>query len=174
MRVNTENVTWDSSYDVVVLGFGGAGATAARFAADAGSKVLLTDSAPLGHEGGNTRYSAQLMGTGDDFDETKKYYKRLTYPMKLDEDMIDTFVEGMVNMRGYVKKYLGVEPFSYKNDKSKTKLPVPIEDAIFEFPEYEGVKSYDFTTVHDGMFDASLWKILRKNVTDRSDKSTFG
>jgi len=170
MRVNTENVTWDSSYDVVVLGFGGAGATAARFAADAGSKVLLTDSAPLGHEGGNTRYSAQLMGTGDDFDETKKYYKRLTYPMKLDEDMIDTFVEGMVNMRGYVKKYLGVEPFSYKNDKSKTKLPVPIEDAIFEFPEYEGVKSYDFTTVHDGMFDASLWKILRKNVTDRSDK----
>lgn len=32
---------WDAEYDVVVLGFGGAGATAARFAADEGAKVLL-------------------------------------------------------------------------------------------------------------------------------------
>lgn len=37
---------WDAEYDVVVLGFGGAGATAARFAADEGAKVLLVDAAP--------------------------------------------------------------------------------------------------------------------------------
>lgn len=37
---------WDACYDVAVLGFGGAGATAARFAADKGAKVLLVDSAP--------------------------------------------------------------------------------------------------------------------------------
>lgn len=49
---------WDAEYDVVVLGFGGAGATAARFAADEGAKVLLVDAAPEGNEGGNTRYSA--------------------------------------------------------------------------------------------------------------------
>lgn len=49
---------WDADYDVIVLGFGGAGATAARFAADNGAKVLLVDAAPFGHEGGNTRYSA--------------------------------------------------------------------------------------------------------------------
>lgn len=28
------DIEWDANYDVVVLGFGGAGATAARFAAD--------------------------------------------------------------------------------------------------------------------------------------------
>lgn len=40
MQVNT-TIKWDAEYDVVVLGFGGAGATAARFAADNGAKVLL-------------------------------------------------------------------------------------------------------------------------------------
>ena len=62
MIVN-EHTYYDASYDVVVLGFGGAGATAARFAADSGAKVLLVDSAPEGHEGGNTRYAAELVGT---------------------------------------------------------------------------------------------------------------
>lgn len=33
-----ENTHFDINYDVIVLGFGGAGASAARFAADAGSK----------------------------------------------------------------------------------------------------------------------------------------
>lgn len=47
-----KQVNWDSTYDVVVIGFGAAGATAARFAADNGAKVLLTDAAPEGHEGG--------------------------------------------------------------------------------------------------------------------------
>jgi len=109
-----KNFEWDANYDVVVLGFGGAGATAARFAADHDAKVLLVDSAPEGHEGGNTRYSAQLIGTGNDFNELKKYYQKLTAPMELDEDMIDTYVEGMVNTPQYVSQYLGVKPNSAK------------------------------------------------------------
>ena len=80
-----KDFAWDANYDVVVLGFGGAGATAARFAADHDAKVLLVDAAPEGHEGGNTRYSAQLIGTGNDFNELKKYYQKLTAPMELDE-----------------------------------------------------------------------------------------
>lgn len=104
-----QNIRWDANYDVIVLGFGGAGATAARFAADDGAKVLLVDAAPAGHEGGNTRYSAQMIGTGTDFDSEKNYYEALTHPMDLDEDMVDTFVEGEVNMPKYVHNYLGVK-----------------------------------------------------------------
>lgn len=66
---------WKAVYDVVVLGFGGAGATAARFAADNDAKVLIIDIAPYGHEGGNTRYSAQLIGTGYNRDELKNTIK---------------------------------------------------------------------------------------------------
>ena len=41
-------VSWDATYDVIVIGFGGAGAGAARFAADNNAKVLLIDAAPEG------------------------------------------------------------------------------------------------------------------------------
>ncbi|GEK29452.1 FAD-binding protein [Furfurilactobacillus siliginis] len=170
MTTNIKGITWDTTYDVIVLGFGGAGATAARFAADAGAKVLLADAAPSGHEGGNTRYAAQLIGTGDDFEGAKKYYQGLTAPMKLDETMIDTFVHGMVGMRDYVKTYLGVEPVSSKHDLANLPTPIPIEEAIYEYPEIDGVKSYDFTTVHNGIFDAALWRLLREKVVDRMDK----
>ena len=105
-EVEVPVIDWKANYDVVVLGFGGAGATAARFAADNGASVLIADVAPYGHEGGNTRYSAHLIGTGNNFDDLKKYYLGLTHPMDLPEDMVDLYVEGMVNTRKYVKKYL--------------------------------------------------------------------
>jgi len=170
MLANVNELTWDYTYDTVVIGFGGAGATAARFAADAGAKVLLSDAAPNGHEGGNTRYSAQLLGTVDSFDEGKKYYQNLTAPMQLDEQMVDTFVDGMANMRDYVQRYLDVDPVSVKNDFTADDTPISLDSAVHEFPEYAGVQSYDFTTVHHGIFDAALWKILRQKVLDRASK----
>lgn len=173
MEKTINEIKWNQTFDVVVLGFGGAGATAARFAADSGAKVLLTDVAPNGHEGGNTRYSAQLIGTVDDFDEGKKYYKRLTYPMNLDENVIDIFVAGMAGMRDYVQKYLGVKPISVKNDfTSEDFNSAPVDKDVHEYPEYEGYKTYDFTTVHHGLFDAMLWKNLRQQVVDRINSIT--
>ncbi|AKP67358.1 FAD-binding protein [Companilactobacillus ginsenosidimutans] len=158
---------WDASYDVVVLGFGGAGATAARFAADDGAKTLLVDSAPEGHEGGNTRYAAQLINCGDNFDGEKEYYKNLTKPMDLDEDMIDTYVEGMVDMPNYLTKYLGVE--SPINAKDKFSADSIFASMIAEYPEYGGSEANNYLMVHDGIFDAALWKILRQKVLDRAD-----
>lgn len=167
-KIENSTIDWKASYDVVVLGFGGAGATAARFAADNGAKVLIVDVAPYGHEGGNTRYSAQLIGTGKDYDELKKYYKGLTHPMALPEDMIDVFVKGMVNSREYVKKYLDAEPFSFMDEFD---LPHDFKAAACqEYPNLEGHTTYDYTMVHNGWFDAALWKILRQKILDRKDK----
>ncbi|MFD1440812.1 NAD(P)H-dependent oxidoreductase [Lacticaseibacillus hegangensis] len=162
--------TWDQSFDVVVLGFGGAGATAARFAADAGAKVLLVDSAPEGHEGGNTRYAGQVVGAGTDFDQLKTYYKAMTAPMNLDEDMIDTYVDGMVKMPDYFRKYLGVEPLSIAKDWDHSK--VDLHGILHEFPDFPGVNAYDLLVVHERQFDSALWKKLRKEVLDRSNNIT--
>lgn len=123
-HVKVPKIDWQANYDVIALCFGGAEATAARFAADNDAKVLVVDVAPYGHEGDNTRYSAQLLGTGIDYDKLKKYYLGLTHPMNLPEDMVDTYVHGMCNMRHYVEKYLGVKPVSFINDL--TKIPRPI------------------------------------------------
>lgn len=160
---------WKASYDVIVLGFGGAGATAARFAADHGAKVLVVDAAPYGHEGGNTRYSAQLIGTGKDYQQLEKYYKSLTYPMHLPADMVKTFVKGMVHNYDYVKKYLGVDkPVSFMKE---FKLPMAAKAAACqEYPNLPGHETYDYTLVHNAWFDAALWKTLRQKVLDRKDK----
>lgn len=164
MQVNT-TIKWDAEYDVVVLGFGGAGATAARFAADNGAKVLLIDSAPEGEEGGNTRYCGQIVGSGSDYEKLYNYYSQLTAPMDLNEDMKKTFVSGMYHMKDYMKKYLGVEPFSFDQSPKYNQV---MKNDIHEYPEFEGSEVYDFLTVHESFFDAALWKILKKKVTDRS------
>lgn len=146
----------DQTFDVVVLGFGGAGATAARFAADAGAKVLLVDAAPEGHEGGNTRYAGQVVGAGTDFDQLKTYYKAMTAPMQLDDDMIDTYVQGMVDMPDYFRRYLGVEPLSIAKDWDHSK--VDLHGILHEFPDFPGVNAYDLLVVHERQFDSALWK----------------
>lgn len=164
-------VNFQAKYDVIVLGFGGAGATAARFASDHDQKVLLVDSAPYGHEGGNTRYCGQLIGTSDDYDKTLEYYHNLTYPMNLPEDMAETYVKGMANMRSYLKEYLGIEPISVKHDKlDVNRISFPLKESLSEFPEYPGSDSMDFSLVHQGIFDGALWRILRQKILDRKNK----
>ncbi|MDY3115525.1 MAG: FAD-binding protein [Sutterella sp.] len=51
-----DDIHWDAEYDVVVVGYGGAGASAAISAHDAGAKVLIIEKMPKG--GGNTSVSA--------------------------------------------------------------------------------------------------------------------
>ena len=51
--------TWDRQADVVVVGFGAAGAATAITAYEAGAQVILLEKAPYGHEGGNTRVAGQ-------------------------------------------------------------------------------------------------------------------
>ncbi|WP_056987842.1 NAD(P)H-dependent oxidoreductase [Secundilactobacillus paracollinoides] len=158
-----DTIKWDAVYDNLVIGFGGAGATAARFAADAGAKVLLVDAAPLGHEGGNTRYAAQLLNSGADYDQLLAYYKSLYAPKDYDEAMLETYVHGMTKLPEYLRQDLGVTPVSAKKDLHLVNYTLP------EYPEFKGHETVDFTLVHKGIFDASLWKLLRQKVLDRKD-----
>ena len=164
-----KNESWDATYDVVVIGFGGAGATAARFAADKGAKVLLIDSAPEGHEGGNTRYCGQIVQAGYDFDKLKKYFDQMTAPLDLDEKVLNTFVKGMVALPEYFEKYLGGKAFSVRKNPGNKNVAL-LAYMIAEYPEFEGAETNDDLLIHDHIFDAALWKKLRQNVLDRSDK----
>ena len=165
---NEHSFKWDAVYDVIVLGFGGAGATAARFAADSGAKVLLVDSAPEGHEGGNTRYAGQMVGAGTDYEALKKYHENLAAPLQPDKEPFHNLIEGMANMSDYFEKYLGVKPVSMK----KLLAGTPSTKYVTEYPELPCADSYDDYLVHNGTSDAALWKLLRQKVLDRSEKIT--
>lgn len=162
-------INWNGNYDVVVLGFGGAGGTAARFAADHGSKVLLIDAAPYGHEGGNTRYSAQHVVTGHDMNKLSAYYEQLAAPYFYSKITMKTYLEGIMNVPKYMKKYLGVTPFIWSEDYQETDH-LAHKSHLCEYPEYRGAETIDFALVHNRDFDASLWKLIRKNVINRKYK----
>lgn len=51
---NVGDIEWAEETDVVVVGFGGAGASAAIAASDGGANVIILEKAPEGQEGGNT------------------------------------------------------------------------------------------------------------------------
>ncbi|MDA5387899.1 MULTISPECIES: NAD(P)H-dependent oxidoreductase [Loigolactobacillus] len=162
-------ITWNGAYDVIVVGFGAAGATAARFAADNGAKVLLTDVAPEGHEGGNVRYAGQVVATGTDYTKMLSYYKAMLGPIDLDDTLLQTYVQGMINMRSYFKNYLDVEPVSY-NDTYKNGSHGEVAKGLApEYPEFPGSDTFDLSMVHEGFFDAALWKNLRQHVVDRTN-----
>ena len=104
-----DRLKWDLAYDVIVVGFGGAGASSARFAADHGAQVLLIDSAPEGSEGGNTRYAGGAFAWGNNFNNLKDYYKQTYYPFKYDPKVLDEFIERVMDMKEYSKKYFDIE-----------------------------------------------------------------
>lgn len=151
-------VSWDATYDVIVIGFGGAGAGAARFAADNNAKVLLIDAAPEGSEGGNTRYAGGAFAWGSNFDQLKEYYKQTYYPFKYDEAALDTFIKNVMQMKEYSKKYFGIEA------QSTGRRPNG------EYPEYKDAASMQSQSMTKGMYNGGFWKLLRKQVFDRLDK----
>ena len=161
-------VKWQGNYDVIVLGFGGAGATAARFAADHGSKVLLVDTAPFGHEGGNTRYSAQHVVTGESLEKLTAYYRALSAPFNTPEKTLNAYLTGMSRIPEYFQKYLGIKAVSWKHD-IKPGDAVAVKKAMAEYPELPGSDTVDFALVHKRDKDAGLWKVLRQEVLKRTD-----
>lgn len=145
---NVKNIKWNASYDVLVLGFGGAGGTAARFAADNNAHVLLVDVAPYGHEGGNTRYSAQHVAMAHDREKIGKYFDQLAEPYSYSKKTMDVYLDGFVNMPEYFEKYFGIKPFIWGDDFREGDA-LDHKDHLCEYPEFEGSDTFDFALVHN-------------------------
>ncbi|MDR2741665.1 MAG: FAD-binding protein [Treponema sp.] len=154
--INT--IAWDAEYDVVVVGFGGAGATAAVSAADTGAKVLLLEKAPEGEEGGNTRYAMQAVLLPSERDAAIRYFKNLrgVYNNQSD-DVIKFIVEGSMENPDWLKK-AGLSPDRLKIYPSA------------EYPELEGKEGIGVFFIDGLQFQSTLWKFLRELVYDRTDK----
>lgn len=149
---------WDAEYDVVVIGFGGAGASAAVTAADAGARVLLLEKAPEGEEGGNTRYAAQLvmMPKRDQRENAITYYKAMRGEYNNQSDqMIEFIIDGALGNWDWFEK-MGV---------SADRLGIY---PMVEYPELPGGSESIQTTFMDGViWQSQFWKFLRKLVLDR-------
>ncbi len=149
---------WDKEADVVVVGFGGAGASTAIAATDAGAKVLILEKAPQGEEGGNTRVSGNLWFNPQPADKAITYLKAMADGFTIPDDMIQVWADEMGKNADWVKS-IGGQPV-LAQPQSAFCSP--------EFPELPGSDcSQTYFQSPGGWAGEKLWKVLQAAVTSR-------
>jgi len=96
---------WDYETDVLIVGYGAAGANAAIAAHDAGARAMIIEK--LGFPGGNSGVCAGAMVIPETVEEAVRYYRALSFGT-VDEDLIRAFAEEMVGIPRLLTS-LGVE-----------------------------------------------------------------
>jgi succinate dehydrogenase/fumarate reductase flavoprotein subunit len=152
-----------AGYDVIVAGYGGAGAAAAMAAHDAGSRVLVLEKAPAG--GGSTAESGGSFATVLDRDGAIEHYLAITEG-RTPRDVLTAYVDGVLELPKWLaengcrtetlpighpsfpRRYAGT---AYRNK--------PHSDAIGE-----RYRVYADGVSHGG---TSLWHLLRGGVERR-------
>ncbi len=146
---------WDKETDVVIVGCGGAGTTAAITASDAGARVIIVEKAPEG--GGNSRIGGGQFSysTPEKKDNAAKYLYAAcngTTPM----DVCQAWADEMVHNGEWLKK-MGV---TYNTP------------TVLNGGDFRGLPGSD--GIGTGMMNALGWyKIIEKQIKDRGIKIMF-
>ena len=99
---------WDREADVVIAGYGYAGAVAAIVAHDQGAKVVLLEKMP--HPGGNSILSGGFFRIANDTEGAYAYLRRMclnTVP----DDVIHEFAQELVNLPAFMKDLVKGTPY---------------------------------------------------------------
>lgn len=159
-----DTINWAGEYDVIVMGFGGAGAVAANYAAKTSDSVLLFDVAPKGHEGGNTRYCGQFVVCGDDRDKLLTYYRTLGAGYDVDDELLTVFTEKLVSLPDDMNKEYDLPDMMFWRGIPATAWAIP------EYPEFEGSETINSFTFHRGYSDGAVWQTVRNKVVNQPDR----
>ena len=157
-------ITWNGLYDVVVVGMGMAGESAAIAAADAGAKVLVLEKAPNGLDGGNSRYCHQLpIGVAEGrVDDAVAYYQELRGAFAQPTDAkIQALME---EMEKNVSSFEGMGATTYPYEE--------VTGGVFglEYPELAATGDFLVNfAVAPTYADGKMFKFLKQQILDRSD-----
>lgn len=153
----------DREADVVVVGYGGAGATAAITAHDLGADVLILEKAAEG--GGNTRVSAgNFCDPGNTPPAKYADYLETICHGTTERVVIDAFVEGAYRIRDWIEEMGGgVKPFT------RAVIPVAPAGSDVPFPGIPGGENLSRFHMDgpEGTPGGLLWDLLRTNVERR-------
>ncbi len=149
---------WNDRADVVVVGFGGAGAMAAMEAKDAGANVLVLEKAPAGLDGGNTSVSGAGMIWFNDVAGGVEYLRSLYFgDQYVPEEVIRTYVENIVPFPDWLRS-IGAQL-----------IHIPHE---VTFPMLPGANSLVNEVGFQGR-GAGAFKFLKGEVTKRGIKIMY-
>jgi succinate dehydrogenase/fumarate reductase flavoprotein subunit len=142
---------WNDEADVVVVGYGGAGATAAISAHDAGASVIVMEK---DSGGGNTRLATNAFVCPINNGAAREHLRILSAGT-ITEEIIDVFLNWSAKNTEFIKE-LGGEI-----------LPVTPGPTFPELPGSETMLRFRVKGPAGERGGASLWNLLSKNVDQR-------
>ncbi len=138
---------YQEEFDVVVVGFGAAGANAAIAAHDAGARVLLLEKLAAG--GGNSALCAEAMTIPRDVEGAVEYYRNLSFGT-VDEEMVRAFAEAMAGIPELLQR-----------------LDIPYEQTPRRYPFYREFTSGGFDQFGVHLNGARGFQLLEQRVKER-------
>ncbi len=142
---------WDRETDVVVIGTGFAGLSAAITAKDAGARVLLLEKMPQKHEGGNSKVSGNMWWTPTNLPEALQYMEALCFGLT-DKESLQALAQEMMKLNDWLSA-MGV-------------TPAPLGFFQPEHPELPGSACVR-TWSNKGAGEGKLWFPIRSEAEKR-------
>ncbi|MCL2757072.1 MAG: FAD-dependent oxidoreductase [Coriobacteriia bacterium] len=155
---------WQKEADVIVVGSGFAGLSAAITAIDEGSSVILVEKAPEKDAGGNSRVCAQAVWTPSEIQAAIRYFKEITTEYHM-QDIPEAMVEAYINEASKNATWL----------TEVAGIPMLIADSI-EYPNAPSApdarkKSMAIST--EGLGNSRVWKAMKSTVDGRDIEMLF-
>jgi len=163
-------VTWNLSADVVVVGFGLAGAVAAIEAHDQGASVILLEK--MSEDGGISRIAGGGARVAKDWEDAFADLK-LACAGRTPDDVLEALARGMVEIPDYMEKLAATDgaKVSLRWEQGNNTYPGPGMDtwggaSYGEIPDYDPVKENPHSPGYRG--GARMMKVMRDNVQARN------
>lgn len=148
---------WDKETEVLVVGFGLAGLSAAIAAHDAGAKVLVIEKMDEAHEGGNSKVSGNIVLIPANADDGKAYFKGMAegHLNDIPEEMIQVWVDELIANKQWVKDLTGKDLVAEPGSMSP------------ELPFLPGAKSISIYGIDGKSFNGTLFLPMRDAFTEK-------
>lgn len=150
--------------DVIVVGFGGAGAVAAIEAHDAGASVMVIERADEG--GGSTRESGGSLRIITDLEQAVTHFRTLTFG-STPEPVLRAFAEGCLRIPAWVEAHGG----ALERAALFPHEGFPHHAPSTSFPDLPGAAGIDGRLRVEGSGGlaggTTLWELLERNVRRR-------
>ncbi len=164
---SAEAAEFDDSFDVVIVGYGFAGGTAAIEAHDAGARVLLIDK--MANPGGISVCSYGAMRSAHDAGEAFAYLKE-TSAGRTPDDVLRTLAKGMTGIEGYMRKLAKANGAVVSPRAKVANYPLEgygtfYQTLIEEIPNFDPAAVYPHVRGAPG--GARVFKTLEDNIAQR-------
>jgi len=160
---------WSESADVVVLGFGLAGAVSAIVASDQDSSadVLIVEKMPERFVGGNSRASGQTIFCPTDRDALRRYKMAMDEPNPLPGPVLEAWLDEVVVLEGWLTTMASAVGHRYVHTNRGNANSV-----LVEFPEFPGSECVKFNSTIEPN-PSGVWNCFHRHVEKRRIRTLF-